>query len=106
MRPAPNSERLSTAAVQVALSQLPDWQALERQGVWVIEKTWRFADFHRVMAFANAVAGVAHAMNHHPDMQLSFQRCTVLYTTHDAAGLTLRDIDAAKRLDALPEGRQ
>lgn len=91
--------------LSTALAGLHGWQRVEQDGKAAIQKSWRFADFHQTMAFVNAVAAVAHAMDHHPDLHVSYNRCTVRYTTHDAGGLTCRDADAAARVDALPEGR-
>ncbi|WP_423453788.1 4a-hydroxytetrahydrobiopterin dehydratase [Ottowia sp. VDI28] len=91
--------------LNAALTGLHGWQRVKHDGKAAIRRSWRFADFHQTMAFVNAVAAVAHAMDHHPDLHVSYNRCIVLYTTHDAGGLTQRDIDAATRVDALPEGR-
>ena len=91
--------------LNAALAGLSGWQRTLQEGKEAIQKSWRFADFHQTMAFVNAVAAVAHAMDHHPDLQVSYNRCTVLYTSHEAGGLTHRDIDAAARVDSLAEGR-
>ena len=91
--------------LNAALARMVGWERVEAGGTEAIQKAWRFADFHQTMVFVNAVAEVAHAMDHHPDLQVSYNRCVVRYTTHDAGGLTLRDIDAAHRVDALPEGQ-
>jgi len=91
--------------LNAALAGLHGWQRVEQDGKGAVQKSWRFADFHQTMAFVNAVAAVAHVMDHHPDLHVRYNRCIVRYTTHDAGGLTQRDIDAATRVDALPEGR-
>lgn len=100
----PTGGQVAATDLSASLAQPEGWKLIELEGAPAIEKSWRFADFHQTMTFANAVAGVAHKMDHHPDMTVSYNRCTVRYTTHDAGGLTQRDLDAATRIDGLPEG--
>jgi 4a-hydroxytetrahydrobiopterin dehydratase len=57
-----------------------------------------------VMAFVNAVAFIAHAQDHHPDLSVHYSRCIVRYNTHDAGGLTDTDFAAAAKVDALLAG--
>lgn len=102
MPSSPNSGQLSATDLSVSLAQLEGWQLMSLSAAPAIEKSWQFADFHQTMAFANAVAGIAHAMDHHPEMTISYSRCTVRYTTHDAGGLTQRDLEAARRIESLP----
>jgi 4a-hydroxytetrahydrobiopterin dehydratase len=54
------------------------------------------------MAFINAVADVARALDHHPDLTNVFDRVTLAVTTHDAGGLTSLDVEFARRVNALP----
>lgn len=73
---------------------------------WTIEgdalvRTFRFADFHETMAFVNAVAFVAHRQDHHPDLAVSYNRCGVRFSTHDAGGLTRNDFICAAKVGAL-----
>lgn len=80
------------------LAQVPDW-ALEGDA---LVRTFRFADFHRTMAFVNAVAELAHREDHHPDLAVSYGTCTVRYNTHDVGGLSSNDFICAAHVDALP----
>jgi 4a-hydroxytetrahydrobiopterin dehydratase len=66
-----------------------------------LEKTFRFADFHRTMAFVNALAFIAHQRDHHPDLQLSYGHCTVRWHTHDVSGISAKDFACATEVDAL-----
>ena len=66
-----------------------------------LEKTFRFPNFDRTMGFVNAVAFVANAADHHPDLQLSYGHCTVRFMTHDANGITVSDFSCAAKVDAL-----
>jgi len=58
-------------------------------------------DYLRVMAFANSVAWIAEAQNHHPDLHIGYASCTVEYTTHAIGGLSRNDFICAARVDAL-----
>ena len=53
------------------------------------------------MGFANAVAYIANMENHHPDLQLSYARCTVRFNTHDVQGISVSDFFCAAKVDAL-----
>ena len=100
-----NRKTLTPEELSTALNGADGWKLSSRPGAPSIEKSWRFADFHQTMAFVNAIAQIAHSMDHHPELQVSYGTCVVQYTTHDAGGVTPRDIDAALRINALPEGR-
>jgi 4a-hydroxytetrahydrobiopterin dehydratase len=66
-----------------------------------IVKVYGFANYHETMAFVNAVAWIAHRSDHHPDLEVAYNRCTVALTSHDAGGLSARDFDSAAKIDAL-----
>jgi 4a-hydroxytetrahydrobiopterin dehydratase len=88
---------LSVAEVQQLLAQTPGWALVDG----AIQKRYTFADFHRTMAFANALAWVANTEDHHPDLQLSYGHCTVRFNTHAVNGLSLNDFICAAKVDAL-----
>ena len=67
----------------------------------VMERSFSFPDYHGTMAFVNAVAWIAHRGDHHPDLQVGYNRCTVQWSTHSAGGLTLKDLICAAQVDAL-----
>lgn len=66
-----------------------------------IVKTYRFANYHETMAFVNASAWISHRADHHPDLTVGYNQCTVAYTTHSAGGLSRKDFDCAAKVDAL-----
>jgi 4a-hydroxytetrahydrobiopterin dehydratase len=66
-----------------------------------IERSFSFADFHATMAFVNALAYIAHREDHHPDLQVSYNRCTVHFSTHSVGGLSLNDFICAAHINAL-----
>ena len=92
---------LSEAEAADLLRQLTAW-VIEREGnAVVLTRTFSFPDFHRTMAFTNAVAWIAHEQDHHPDMLVTHSRCTVNWSTHSVGGLSLNDFICAARVDAL-----
>ena len=92
---------LSATEIVVKLTELPGWQLSGDGANVAIEKTYRFANYHETMAFVNAVAFIAHAQDHHPDLSVHYGRCVVRLNTHDVAGISATDIDCATRIDAL-----
>lgn len=84
--------------VAAHLAAAPGWR-LDSGGA--IEKRFEFADFHRTMAFVNAVAWIAHQQDHHPDLIVGWGRCTLRWSTHSVAGLSINDFICAAKVDAL-----
>jgi 4a-hydroxytetrahydrobiopterin dehydratase len=86
-------------AEQIAghLSQAPGWVL----AAGAIEKRYDFADFHRTMAFVNALAWIAHAEDHHPELAVSYGRCVVRFNTHSVGGISVNDFICAAQVDAL-----
>ena len=91
------SHPLSPQAVNELLAHLPGWQI---EGI-ELSKTYPFADYYRTMAFVNALAWIAHAEDHHPDLSVHYNRAVVRFSTHDAGGLTLNDFICAAKTEAL-----
>ncbi len=83
--------------IAARLAQAPGWALV--QGA--IQKHYGFADYHRTLAFVNALAWVAHAEDHHPDLQVSYGGCTVRFSTHSVGGLSINDFICAAKVDAL-----
>ena len=74
---------------------------VERGAQVAIEKTYHFANYYETISFVNAVAFVANAQDHHPDLSVHFNRCVVRLNTHDVQGISATDFDCASRFDAL-----
>jgi 4a-hydroxytetrahydrobiopterin dehydratase len=89
---------LSSEDVEARLAQVPQWKRAGK----AISRTWTFEDFRQALAFINRVGELAEAMDHHPDIYNSWATVTLSLTTHDAGGLTDRDFNLAKEIDALP----
>lgn len=92
---------LTATEVVAKLAQLEGW-SLSGDGANVaIEKTYRFANYYETIAFVNAVAFIANAEDHHPDLSVHYDRCVVRLNTHDVGGISSSDIECAVRFDAL-----
>lgn len=102
-RPLRGSEhRIAPSVAAGMLSDLPGWELAADGGALL--RTFRFPDYYRTLAFVNALAYVAHAQDHHPDLSLHYDRCVVRWSTHDVGGLSDNDfICAAKTSLLLPE---
>jgi 4a-hydroxytetrahydrobiopterin dehydratase len=97
-RPLPaGTPPLSQPEISAALAGLPGWK--HEHGA--IEKTFSFPDFHRTMAFVNAVAWIANQEDHHPDLSVSYGRCRVQYNTHSIGGISENDFICAAKIEAL-----
>jgi 4a-hydroxytetrahydrobiopterin dehydratase len=80
------------------LEALPGWH---RRGN-ALEKHFDRGDFDGSLAFVNAVAKIANAQNHHPDITISWNTVTLTLCSHDAGGITERDFTLAAAVDAVP----
>lgn len=92
---------LSATEIVAGMTTLNGWQLAGSGTDLSLVRQFEFGDFHQTMAFANAVAWVAHTLNHHPEMNLQACRCVVHWSTHELGGLSHLDLDAAARVDAL-----
>lgn len=99
-RPLRGAEhRMALEAIEHHLQHLPGWTLSTDADV--ISKLFRFDDYHRTMAFVNAVAWIAHQQDHHPDLEVAYNRCVVRYNTHDVGGLSINDFISAAKVEAL-----
>jgi 4a-hydroxytetrahydrobiopterin dehydratase len=89
--------KMEPAKIMLLLSTLPEWQ---RSGE-IITRTFEFKDFSAAMKFVNHVAELAEQAQHHPDVDIRWNKVTLALTTHDAVGLTEKDFALAKQCDAL-----
>ncbi|MDH5265502.1 MAG: 4a-hydroxytetrahydrobiopterin dehydratase [Betaproteobacteria bacterium] len=85
--------------VRPLLKGLAGWS---REGN-AIAKTYRFANYHETMAFANATAWISHREDHHPELVVGYNQCKVSYWTHAIGGLSENDFICAAKIDALFE---
>lgn len=93
------AKKLSQAERTALLPDLPAWTLdAARDG---ITRSFRFNDFSEAFGFMSRVALLAEKADHHPEWSNAWNRVDILLTTHDAGGLSMRDIEMAKAIDAL-----
>ncbi|MFL5574272.1 MAG: 4a-hydroxytetrahydrobiopterin dehydratase [Gemmatimonadaceae bacterium] len=93
------AERLSDIAIQRDLGNLSGWS---RRGD-VITKTFQFRNFLAGIDFVTAIAKAAEAADHHPDIDIRYTKVTCTLSTHSAGGITQKDLDMARQIDAVSE---
>ena len=89
--------KMEPAKIILALAALPQWK---RNGE-IISRTFEFKDFPAAMKFVSHVAALAEQAQHHPDVDIRWNKVTLALTSHDAGGLTEKDFALAKQCDSL-----
>ena len=97
-------DALDAAALGAALADLPGWTAGDGDTPEIV-KEFRFRNYPDTIAFVVALAFAAEKADHHPDLGVHWGRVEVRWSSHDAGGVTSRDLDAARTTDALAAGR-
>ncbi len=92
-------KKLDGEARKAALARLSGWA--EAQGRDAIQKTFVFADFNEAFGFMSRAALVAEKSDHHPEWFNVYKKVEVTLSTHDAGGLTERDIKLAEAMDKI-----
>jgi len=90
---------LSRAEAEKLLREIPGWALNDAASE--ITHTWKFGNYYETMAFVNALAWVAHREDHHPDLEVGYNRCRVRFSTHSVNGLSENDFICAAKLNAL-----
>jgi len=91
-------KKLAATQIKAALMAVPDWKKTGS----TIARTFQFKTFPAAIKFVNAVARSAEKANHHPDIDIRWNKVKLALTTHDAGGLTENDFKMAKIFDGLP----
>lgn len=92
---------LSLNEAQALLKQLNEVWKLAADGR-SLRAEWKFRNFYHAMSFVNAVAHLANAEDHHPDLEVGYGYCRMTYYTHAIGGLSQNDFICAAKVDALP----
>jgi len=87
-------EKLGPTALQTALKSLPGWHLADGKLV----RDSEFDDFKAAMKFVNQVAESAELAGHHPDIDIRYNKVRLGLVTHDAGGITAKDVDMAGKL--------
>ena len=91
------AKTLTENEILSGLKGLKDWSRSGNE----IRKTCELADFVHAMGFVNSVALLAEKVNHHPDIDIRWNKVTLVLSTHRAGGLTANDFNLAKAIDGL-----
>lgn len=91
------SKLLPESQIAAQLEKRPGWSRVDAE----IERQFTFRDFVAAMAFVNAVALRAEAANHHPDIDIRWNKVRLRLSTHSAGGLTEADFALAQKIDEL-----
>lgn len=90
---------LSRADAVNLLGEIPGWALSDT--ATAITRTWKFGNYYETIAFVNALAWVAHREDHHPDLEVGYNRCQVRFSTHSVNGLSENDFICAAKINAL-----
>lgn len=93
---------MSSPVIEIAqaLAALPDWRRADDPRP-AVARTLRFADFNAAFGFMSRVALKAEVMDHHPEWSNVYDRVEILLTTHDAGGVTEKDLTLARFIDSI-----
>src|SRR5271154_2321298 len=89
---------LSKERIGQLLAGLNGWELKGGQ----IARTYSFNNYYETMAFVNASAWISHREDHHPDMEVGYNKAAMRYSTHSAGGLTENDFICAAKVESLP----
>lgn len=95
----PGTPPLAGPDLEHLLSHAEGWGIVGGQ----LAKTFQFENHYQTMAFVNAVAWVSHREDHHPELVVGYDNCTVRYSTHSVGGLSENDFICAAKVDHLVE---
>lgn len=93
------ADLMKTSELKDRMKKIPEWE-LEKKH---IERTFEFDDFSEAIDFVNAVSEVAEEEEHHPDIDIRYNKVHLLLSTHSKGGLTELDFALAERIDTLSE---
>lgn len=86
-------------SIEEKLKSLEGWNFNQQKNC--LEKEYHFKSYLKNIAFVNAIAWVAHKENHHPDLEVSYDKCIIRITTHDKNGVTEMDFKLAQKINEL-----
>lgn len=91
-------KRLDSAVARAALQHLPEWRYDAAKDA--IAREFKFDGFREAFAFMTMIALAAEKRDHHPEWSNVYNRVAIMWTTHDAGGLTAMDVELARLCDA------
>jgi 4a-hydroxytetrahydrobiopterin dehydratase len=88
---------MTQAQIGHMLKSLSGWEYKDE----LVQKTFKFKNYHETMAFVNATAWISHREDHHPDIAVGYGQATVAYMTHAIKGISENDFICAAKVNAL-----
>jgi 4a-hydroxytetrahydrobiopterin dehydratase len=88
---------LKAPQIKKQLTKLRGWKHAGDE----IVKQFAFENYYQTMAFVNAIAWISHREDHHPDLEVGYNKCTVRYSTHSVGGLSAKDFECAGKIEQL-----
>ncbi len=85
--------------IKPMMKRIPEWETDEK----AIERVFEFDDFTQAIDFVNAVAEIAEEEDHHPDIDIRWNKVRLCLSTHSEGGLTALDFQLARKIDTLAE---
>ena len=96
-RPLTGERGYTQTEIDTQLPELHGWSL--REGA--LERSYAFRDYYETLAFVNALAWMVHGEDHHPDLVVAYNRCTVRFSTHSVGGISENDFICAAKSDAV-----
>jgi 4a-hydroxytetrahydrobiopterin dehydratase len=90
---------MTAEAAAAMLRQVSGWELSETAKE--ISRTFAFKNYYQTIAFVNALAWIAHREDHHPELEVGYNRCRVRYSTHAIGGLSENDFICAAKVGAV-----
>jgi 4a-hydroxytetrahydrobiopterin dehydratase len=101
--PREGGTALQRPAATALLAQTPGWELDDAASE--ISRVFRFKNYYETIAFVNALAWIVHREDHHPDLEVGYNRCRVRFSTHSVKGLSENDFICAAKINALNTNR-
>lgn len=98
-RPRENEPALNRPQAQALLGEVPGWAL--NDNATEISRTYKFKNYYETIAFVNALAWIVHREDHHPDLEVGYNRCHIRFSTHSVKGLSENDFICAAKINAL-----
>jgi len=90
---------IAQSNIKDMMKRIPEWETNKKS----IERTFEFDDFNQAVDFVNAVAEIADEEEHHPDIDIRWNKVRLVLSTHSEGGLTDLDFQLAQKIDTLEE---
>jgi 4a-hydroxytetrahydrobiopterin dehydratase len=96
-RAQPRERAMAAAEIDAQLAELRGWSHVDG----ALERSLAFRDYYDTIAFVNALAWMIHGEDHHPELHVGYNRCTVRWNTHSVGGISENDFICAAKTDAV-----